>query len=271
MLNFKLDPIKKCTLFLAIFLGTAIAYNRSLETLLHLGIILAFGLALYALFTKLSGKRKNVWDTAITCLLICLVLHYGTSSLEMFFYPLLATAIAITIKFFVDWKGSPIVNPAAAGILISAGIGVAFGMELPFVSWWGASFWSLPIGVPASLLLLAVWIFGGFAVWRKWPIFMSFLLVYAGLYFLRVGAEGLQFTYTDSFIYFFASVMLPEPKTSPFLPWKQVAYGSLAAITMAGFSQLGIFAPELFAILAANLLNAGFKWKPTPRPAVPAA
>lgn len=267
MMNFKLDPIKKFALFLAVFSGAAIATNRAPEPLLHLAMLLTFGLGLYALFTKLSGKRKNIWDTVITCLLICLVLHYGASSAEMFLYPLLATTIAITIKFFVEWKSSPIVNPAAAGILMSAGIGAGLGLELPFVSWWGASFWQLPIGVPASLFLMGIWIFGGFSVWRKFPILASFLLVYAGLHFLRVGADGLTFTITDSFIYFFAAIMLPEPKTSPFLPWKQVAYGSLAAIVMAGFAQLGIFAPELFAIIAANLLNAAFKWKPLAKPA----
>lgn len=239
----------------------AIAYNKSIEPLQHLGLTLGFGLALYALFSKISGKRKNIWDTVISCLLIFLILHYGTS-MEAIFYPLFATFTALLIKFFIDWKGSPILNPAAAAIVISAGIGLSFGLDLPFVSWWGASFWNLQIGVPVSLLLLAVWVFGGLHVWRKFPILISFLLVYAVLQFLRLGHEAVQFIYTDSFIYFFAAIMLPEPKTSPFLPWKQAVYGSLAAFVMAGFAQLGIFAPELFAILAANLLHAAFKWKP---------
>ena len=135
-MNFKLDPIKRFCLFLTIFAGVAIAYNWSNDVLLHLAATLGFGLVLFALYSKLSIKRKNVWDTVITAELIFLLLHYGTG-LSSLIYPLMAVFIAETLKFFIEWKSSPIVNPAAAALLLTAGIGALIGWDMPFVSWWG--------------------------------------------------------------------------------------------------------------------------------------
>lgn len=266
-MNFKLDPIKRFALFLMIFSGVALGYNWSVDVLFHLVVTLGFGLMLYALYTRFSTKHKNVWDTVITCLLIFLLLHYG-DSLSDAIYPLIATFLATTLKFFVEWKSSPIVNPTAAALLVTAGIGALIGWELPFVSWWGASFWIVDLGfaaLPVSLGLIALWILGGFYVWKKFPIFLSFLVVFGVLHYLRVGGEAVQFTFMDSTIYFLASIMVPEPKTSPFVPWKQVVYGALAAGIYVGLTQLAVPLPELFGLIGANLFNAGLKWKPSPK------
>jgi hypothetical protein len=263
-MKFKLDPIKRFALFLSVFAAVALGYNWGSASVLHLGLTLGFGLLLYAFYTRFSSKRKNIWDTVVTCLLIFLVLH-PAGGLPALVYPVLATVTAITLKFFVEWKNSPIINPAATGILISAGLGAIVGWDLPFASWWGASFWVVNfwgVELPISLLLMAVWIFGGFAVWRKFPLVVSFLAVFAVLHYLRTDAEALRFTFMDSFIYFFACIMLAEPKTSPFLPWKQVAYGAMAAGIFGIFAQFSLPYPELFALIGANLVSAGFKWEP---------
>jgi hypothetical protein len=271
-MNFKLDPIKRFALFLMVFAGVATGYNWSTTILLHLAATLGFGLMLYALYTRFFSKHKNVWDTVITCLIIFLLLHPG-DTLMSFIFPLLAVFIAETIKFFIEWKSSPIINPAAGGILLMAGIMALFG-SAPFVSWWGASFWSLPIGpgISVSLLLMLVWIVGGFYVWRKWPLFFSFLIAYGALQYLRgmYGLSELIPFYLDSTIYFLAAIMLTEPKTSPFLPWKQVAYGALAALIYVTLLHFGVPYAELFAIVGANLFNAALKWTPTPKMATAA-
>jgi len=250
------EPIKQFTLFLSIFSAAALAYNFSVELLLHLALTLGFSLVLYAVYSWVSEKHKNVWDTVITGLLLFLLLRAG-STLSDALFPLLATFIAITLKFFIEFRGSPIVNPAVGGLLLMAGI-VAFipGMDQPIISWWGASFGALPLGVSVSFLLMAVWILGGFYVWRKWWIFFSFLMVHAVLLLLRSGDfASLQYAFTDSTIYFMASIMLPEPKTSPFRPWKQGVFGGLAAVAYNAFVTLGVPYFELFAIIVANLAN----------------
>lgn len=264
-MNFKLDPIKRFCLFLTIFTGVAVGYNWSSDVMLHLAATLGFGLVLYTFYTWISSKHKNVWDTVISCEIIFLLLHYGTG-LSALAYPLMAVFIAETLKFFIEWKSSPVVNPAAAGLLLTAGAAALIGWELPFVSWWGASYWALPIGVSVSLILMAVWIVGGFNVWRKWSLFFSFLLAYGAFEAIRgLSLADLQFTFLDSTVYFIAAVMLPEPKTSPFLPWKQVVYGVLAAALCSGLVYLDVPYAALFAIVAANLFNAGLKWKPSPK------
>ena len=118
---------------------------------------------------------------------------------------------------------------------------------------------------------MLVWILGGFYVWRKWEIFLSYLisfgaLLYLGMYLLD-GNKDLSFflIYLDSTIYFIAAIMLTEPKTSPFLPWKQVTYGVLAAVILMSFNWLSLPYPELFAIVGANLFNAALKWAPAPQ------
>lgn len=268
-MNFKLDPIKRFALFLMVFAGVALGYNWSVDVLFHLVVTLGFGLMLYTLYTRFSTKHKNVWDTVITCLLIFLLLHYG-NNLSAAIYPLIATFLAITLKFFVEWKSSPIVNPTAAALLVTAGIGALIGWELPFVSWWGASFWALPFGVSVSSLLIATWILGGLYVWRKWWIFFSFLVPHFVLYYFTFyqasgDLEALKFILTDSTIYFLVAIMLVEPKTSPFVRWKQISYGLLAFAIYNALGILGVPYFELFALIGANLFNAGLKWKPSPK------
>ncbi len=258
----KLDPIRRFALFLVIFSGFALGYNFSNAVLLHLAATLGFGLVLYWLYSRLSAKRKNVWDTVITTLIIFLLLHYGDNLL----YPLLATFFAITLKFFIEWKDSPVVNPAAGALLLTAGVlALIPGIDQPFISWWGTTFWALPWGVSVSFLLMALWILGGFYVWRKWAIFAGFLGVYflilfgLMLFFGSADKESMHFVLTDSTIYFLAAIMLPEPKTSPALPWKQGVYGVIAALVYSVLAIAAVPNYALFALVAANLFNAGFR------------
>jgi len=252
-MTFKLDPIRRAAAFILLFAGCALAAHFSNQVFLHLVATLGFGLALYVAYTEFSTKRKNVWDTVITSLIIFLLVHYGSTMTDLL-YPLLITFIAITMKFFVEFKSSPVVNPAAGAVLLAALL-LAFipGTSLPFVSWWGASF-----GGYLSLGLMALWIVGGLYQWRKSAIVGSFLLAHAVLLLLRgQGMEGLQFAFTDATIYFFAAFMLVDPKTSPFKPRDQILYGLVAAGLYNLLAWLGTPYFELFALVGANLFRMG--------------
>lgn len=255
---FKIDPIKRCALFLILFAGGALAFNFSNQVLLHLVATLGWGLILYVFYSWTSNKHKNIWDTVITSLILFLVLHYGAGLSDLIF-PLTATFIAITLKFFVEYKGFPVVNPAGAGLILTALI-LAFipGLEHPFVSWWGASYQGY-----VSLALIALWMIGGLYQWRKWRTVLSFVCVFVlGLLAQGEGLEAIRFVLTDSTLYFFATLMLVEPKTSPFLPKEQVAYGALAAILLSALSFGSAPYPELFALITVNLVFFGHRIRP---------
>jgi hypothetical protein len=247
---FKLDPIKRCALFMMVFTGTASLFKFSPQMALHLATTVGWGLMLYVFYSWVSDKRKNLWDTVITSAIIALLLHDSMGA-TAFVYPLLATFIAITQKFFIEFKNSPVINPVAFALLLTALI-TAFipGMEKPFVSWWGTAFQGY-----LSLGLMGLWMVFGLHQWKKWPAVVSFLVAYLSLLLVRgQGWESLQFALTDSTLYFFATIMLVEPKTAPFRPKEQVAYGLFTAGLLSALIHWGAPYPQLFALAGANLI-----------------
>lgn len=254
-MKFKLDPIKQFALFLVLMSGLAIAFNPTMQVLLHLACTLGFALILYWFYSLISSKHKLIWNTVITSLIIFLVLDYGSGWLAVV-YPLTATFIAITLKFFFEWKGMPVVNPSVAGLLIMAGIvAVIPALEPAFISWWGASFQGW-----VSLLIVLLWMFLGLRRWRKWPLVLSFLITHGILLGLR-GAEWetLKFIFTDATIYFMSAFMLVDPKSSPMLRKDQMVFGLFTALVYNSLLHGNAPYAELFSIAAANLVYMGLR------------
>jgi hypothetical protein len=248
-MKFKLNPTKQLALLLAILAFLASAFSFSGAVLLHLAVTLGFALILYWFYSTFTSKRKDIWNTVITALIIFLLLHYGTSFSDII-YPLIAVFIAITMKFFVEHRGSPIINPSVAGLLLMAAIAALIpGMDDAFISWWGASFRGY-----LSLSLLLIWLVVGVHKWRKLPIVASFLLAHAVILMFRgEGIEFIQYTFTNSTIFFLSAVMLIDPKTSPMKNRQQFLFGLVAAIAYNVFIQYGVPYSGLFAIVTANL------------------
>lgn len=263
-MKLKLHPIKSFTAFLGLLALFAVIRNFSEFVLLHLVATLGFALVLYWLYSFVSSKHKNIWNTVTTALIIFLVLHFGSELIDVA-YPLVATFIAITIKFFVEYKGSPVFNPAVAGLLLTAAIAaVVPGLENPFVSWWGASFgpsfslFGLNWGL--SFFIVLAWILVGLGKWKKLPILVTFLIAHWVLVTLKgEGMNVLAYTLTDSTIYFMVAAMLVEPKTSPLRSRDQMYYGLVAALGYHVFLQYQVPYAALFAIAVANLANVLLK------------
>ena len=196
-----------------------------------------------------SSKHKLIWNTIITSLIIFLVLDYGSELVDVV-YPLVATFVAITLKFFWGWKGSPVINPSVAGMLIMAGIVALLPtFENAFISWWGASFQGW-----VSLSVVLAWIVLGLRKWRKWPLVASFLAAHAVILVLRgMETETIRFIFADSTIYFLAAAMLIDPKTSPINNRQQMIYGLLAALMLNSLMHANAPHAELFAIATANI------------------
>lgn len=253
-MKLKLNTTHQVCLILGLLaLGGIIGANFSLQILIHLSATLGFGIILFFVFKLIFKKNKKIWNTIISCLIIFLILQPG-----FFWAALIATGAAVFSKFFLEYKSSPIINPVILGLLALTIIAKIFPENITaIISWWGASYKIQAI--PVSLIMMAVWIIFGFKSLRKFTLLFAYLIIYAVLILILyrpIGSSSwdfLKFTFTDSTIYFFASVMLIEPRTSPFLKSQQTIYGILAAI----FSTLSIFFGmqmlALFAIIIPNL------------------
>ncbi len=251
MMKFKLNPLQKITAILSIYSLAAILINLDQEVIYHLFATVGFALLLFVIFSKLSGKKKNIYNTLISSLIIFLVLHYGVETKDLI-YPLLATFITIFTKFFLELKGSPIINPVVFGLLLAHLLTMIIpGLEPLFISWWGAGY--SYNGIPIALIIIAVWILLLFKTWRKFPALISFLALHAIIIAAQQDIEFLKFTFTDATIYFFASIMLIEPRTSPILKKDQIIYGILAALVYNGLKYIGLNHFDLLAIVVANL------------------
>ncbi len=250
-MKLKLNPLQKVTAVLAIYALGAILVNLGQDVIYHLLATVGFAVILFFLFSKLSGKKKNIYNTLISSLIIFLVLHYGTENSDLI-YPLLATFITIFSKFFLEIKGSPVINPVIFGLLLTYFITTLVpSLEPLFISWWGAAYSYNEI--PIALIIIAIWILFFLKTWRKYPTLISFLLVHAVILLVQQEIDFLKFTFTDATIYFFAAIMLIEPRTSPILKKEQIIYGVLTAIAYNGFKYFEIAHFDLLAIAIANL------------------
>ncbi len=278
-MNLKINPTQQITLILAaLAVGGAVA-NPKLQLLWHLVATLGFGLALFAILKFITKKPKNIYNTIISCLIIFLVLGYGDET-NYLIYALVATFIAIFSKFFFEPKAMPIINPVVLGLLVTYW-GSKFLSSIPaFISWWGVSYKiavpGLSFAIPLSMILVLTWIIFGLKKWRKWPTFLSFILIYflAILAFYQ-SVEGftkldtLKFIFTDSTIYFYAAVMLIEPKTSPYPTKDQIVFGFIAAVLFSFYFFFGFPQLDIMAIAIANLYFFGSKYLKSQK-AVPA-
>ncbi|MDA1060764.1 MAG: hypothetical protein O3B47_03145 [bacterium] len=264
-MKLKLNPLQQVTLLLAAFSLGAIVQNLSLKVFIHLGATLGFGLALFYLFTFLSRKKKNIYNTVISTLIIFLVLHYGIKTADVI-YPIIVTFIAIFSKFFLERKNFPIINPVVFALLLTyLASTVIPSFDAPFISWWGTNYKALigSYNFPLGMLLILVWMFFGLGKWRKYRILFSFLVAHSILLFLRTNLDAtinfttLEFTLSDATIYFFAAIMLIEPKSSPMIKLQQIIFGIIAALAYNLMAHFQVNHFDLFAIAIANLYFFG--------------
>lgn len=144
------------------------------------------------------------------------------------FLVLIASTIAVVSKFFIQYKSSNVFNPAALGLIIALPI---FGLG---DEWWIASnynIYGIAITLTPILIILAYEA-------RRLAAAAAFVLASFALALIVEMGSALSITTIVTLLfginYFFAFVMLIEPKTSPRKNYSQVLYGvSLAALYMA--------------------------------------
>ncbi|MDE1870909.1 MAG: RnfABCDGE type electron transport complex subunit D [Candidatus Micrarchaeota archaeon] len=168
---------------------------------------------------------------------------------------LVASAFAVFSKFFIKMRGSNIFNPAALGLIIALPI---FGAG---DQWWAASNYNI-LGIAVSLTLVLV--ITAYEA-RRLTAAASFVLVslistiaIGGISHLSpIGILAAFF----SINFYFAFVMLCEPKTSPNSRYHQIAFGASIAILYIAIGSLRISYPLLIALLLGNAAYALYRVK----------
>ncbi len=167
---------------------------------------------------------------------------------------IVASAAAIASKFLIRYKGTNIFNPASLGLLMALPL---FGMGS---EWWAAGGYNLhgiAISLAPILIMLAYEA-------RRMPAALSFV---AASLLLAAAAAGLQAlslygvsALAFSVNYYFAFVMLIEPKTSPHGTYAQLAYGSALAMLYTALAYSRFTYPFLAALLLGNIAYAIYRY-----------
>ena len=190
---------------------------------------------------------KVPWSGIITGLII--------GSIAPINSPLLLVAaaamMAIVSKFFIQYKSSNIFNPATLGLIVALPV---FGLG---DEWWVASNYNI-LGMAVTftpiLIILAYEA-------KRIPTALSFVAasLILGIAIGGVTSLGNVTALLFSINYFFAFVMLIEPKTSPNGRYMQMAYGSAISVLFMAFALLAIPYSFLVALLVGNVSYAVYR------------
>ncbi len=198
-----------------------------LPTNLIAAIIVCAGLDV--LLKKFYLKRPEIkfpFSAIVTGIIIGSIISFNASLVVI----LLASVVAILSKFFIRLKGMHIFNPAVTGLLVALAV---FSLA---DEWWAAiGFNAFGIVLPVTFLL----IFANHKA-AKLKVALPFLAVIAVLYYFTGFVPISSFTVTGllAFVnilpFYFAFIMLTEPKTSPYGTNQQIIFGvSLAVLLVA--------------------------------------
>lgn len=201
------------------------------------------------------------YSAAITGLILALIADTTAPWHALFVIALAAVAQKQLIRF----GGRHVFNPAAFGLVTGWFL---FGS---YPSWWAASLYaSNPLAWNNLLLyagLAGILYVSGYK-YKRYVTIGAFLLVFTLLFPLVAGFSSiasLALTVVSPGTLFYAFLMLPEPMTSPVIPYRQLVYGAVVAGLNVGFTylgvQMGMVMPDssLVALLAGNMLAFKFR------------
>ncbi len=192
---------------------------------------------------------KVPWSGMITGLIIGEVAPITTPVLAI----TIACIAAMLSKYFIRLKSSNVFNPATLGMLVGLGL-FAIGDE-----WWGAAGISLyGLAIPASIVL----VIAAYEASRLVTA-LSFIISITVLSILLSGSVSLSGAGIAllGVNYFFALLMMADPKTSPHSNRAQAVYGAGVGVLYAFLAVLGIAYSYFLALLLGNILFAFYRYK----------
>lgn len=200
--------------------------------------------ALFSRFFKVPANSESLYITALI-----FALTFDPSSPYVVFIPLIVLMIiALGSKFLIARKKKHLFNPVALGMVLMSFVGYS-------ASWWiGGTLWLLPFVC-----------IGGFLIVRKirrFDLILSFLI---GFSISVIGntvvthsnfITSLKQAFTLAPVFFFSTVMLTEPLTTPPRRAGRIAYGAFTGFIFAPWVRLGslVLTPEL-ALIFGNVLS----------------
>jgi ferredoxin-NADP reductase/Na+-translocating ferredoxin:NAD+ oxidoreductase RnfD subunit len=213
--------------------------------LLSTGFVLLMCWAANTLLAWVFRVPTNIESAAITALILALIIDPAKSSNNWQFLGW-AALLAMASKFILGLWRQHIFNPAAIAVLFTA---VALGDT---ASWWVGS----GSMVPVTLL-------GGFLIMRKIRqeqmvgAFLLAALLATCVASVALGASltgALRTLALDSPLFFFGSIMLTEPLTSPPTQGRRRIYGALVGALFIPQAHLGaIYSTPELALTLGNL------------------
>lgn len=180
----------------------------------------------------------------------------------------IATVLAILSKLIIRWKGSHIFNPAVFGVVITqvlnpAAHGAAIHGSAQIREGFG------PGGLAVSMWLVPLLLFTN---WRARKLWVSIpFLIASALLFCFTGIANLTSLNTQSIFkflevlpYYFAFIIVSEPKTSPWVKKEQIIFGICVAIlSVLPLLLFGFYShvTALLVLLLGNLIYATYRLK----------
>ena len=194
------------------------------------------------------GAHPNSESAYITALILTLIISpQPPLSSNYIIFLIVAAGTAMGVKYIVALNKKHIFNPAAFAVAASA------LLSGPAASWW----------VGGNIPLMAFVIAGGFLVVRKiqrFDLALSFLAAAFIGDILTHPADNPLITVEKAVLhtplFFFASIMITEPLTTPpTRPWR-IEYGALVGLLFSPAIHFGPYysTPEL-ALLAGNIFS----------------
>ena len=212
--------------FLIIFSAYLSIINKDAAFLFGLLVAVFSALAADFLLMHLKKEKVSFDDSSV---ISALIIGFVLSNLQPWWIFSLASILAVASKHIIRFNRRHIFNPAGFGIFLAV---LFFG---GFTQWKGASVWY--IMAP----------FGIYFIYKtkKSEIMISYLLAF----FILFGRQALGYLN-----YFFASIMLIEPKTTPIKRKGKIIFGLGTAILLFILTKLNFrYEAEICSLLAMNL------------------
>jgi enediyne biosynthesis protein E5 len=250
--NRYLPPILITAILLAGQLSFGLLESFS-RTILAIAAALIVELILSRLMT---GKYANLASACITGISVGILLRAP----DLWPYAL-CSAIAITSKYVVRWRGRHVWNPSNLGIVALLILAPDYISTLSVQ--WGNTVWPM----------LIVWVLGALIVWRvkRLHITATYVVSFIVLAFIRSGITGHAFLahpflaevapITGPMYQLFIFFMITDPKTTVKTRWGQCLVAFLiAAVEMALRLAQNVHAPYYALAIVGTLANVVEIW-----------
>lgn len=216
------------------------------ELLLSLLVIVASVVVTHYILVSLTKAPGNIWSSILTGLIIFFIFTPTASTSELLILAAVAV-ISIGSKYVVRYRNVHLVNPVALAAVLSGLFGLAYA------SWWVGTAWFAPLLILGGLLVVLKI--------RRLPMVLSgvlasFLMV--SVYATIRDSASISVLYGFFFtspLWFFMTIMVTEPLSTPAGQKAQILYGTfIGLLSQMPFSIGPLFnSPEL-TLMIANLL-----------------